>query len=337
MCYNFEVQRTPLGVVDTFAKGFTMVNRRLWVVAIIIALDLVLWLGPKVSISPLLDDGLNWYHHLLVQSSLQFGPQQALRPDEIEQLYTQTSLALEPLRQVNLLATLAWNLPCLIKIGASSGLGPLGGKVMALDMWSWFLMLLVGLGAVGLLGSCLYLGALAHLARGESIRGAALVRSLGRNWLRLVLYFILLGILGLLLVPPLLLASGTVAGLNPLGAGLVAVIAFIVMLCLMFTLFFVDDAIFVSNAGVLKAIWYSANIVWRNLWSALAFFLVANVILLGMPVAWGLILGHPVGVVVAILGNAYIATGVLTASMLYYWERFAQWRSPSQEGRSLAT
>ena len=40
----------PLGVIDTLTAGYETINRRLWLLLFPIALDLLFWLGPKLSV-----------------------------------------------------------------------------------------------------------------------------------------------------------------------------------------------------------------------------------------------------------------------------------------------
>jgi hypothetical protein len=44
----------PLGVIGCLAAGFEVLGRNLWLVVLPVLLDLLLWLGPRFSIVPLL-------------------------------------------------------------------------------------------------------------------------------------------------------------------------------------------------------------------------------------------------------------------------------------------
>jgi hypothetical protein len=87
-------------------------------------------------------------------------------------------------------------------------------------------------------------------------------------------------------------------------------------------LFFAPDAIFISRVGPIQAIRRSVRVVHAGVWSALTLAILITVILVGTgqvwialasQVSWGLALG--------IVGNAYIASGLVAASMLFYRER----------------
>jgi hypothetical protein len=89
-------------------------------------------------------------------------------------------------------------------------------------------------------------------------------------------------------------------------------------------LFFAIDAIFVSNAGPLAAIQRSVGVVRRNLRPSLALIILTWLILAGMAQVWDILansLQSPYGVAAGILGNAYIASGLIAAGMIFYTQR----------------
>ena len=63
------------------------------------------------------------------------------------------------------------------------------------------------------------------------------------------------------------------------------------------------------------------RLVGRNFWSAAGFILLYLVITYGMLVVWSRLGDEPWAGVVAILGNAYITSGLVAASMVYYRTR----------------
>ena len=89
-------------------------------------------------------------------------------------------------------------------------------------------------------------------------------------------------------------------------------------------LFFSVAAIFVSGAGPLAAIQRSVGVVRKHPWASLALVLLTWLILAGMDRVWDALafqLPFPAGAVVGILGNAYIASGLIAAGMVFYTQR----------------
>jgi len=48
-----ERSKIALTIIDALAAGFDLVRRRLWLILVPVVLDLFLWLGPRISIGPL--------------------------------------------------------------------------------------------------------------------------------------------------------------------------------------------------------------------------------------------------------------------------------------------
>jgi hypothetical protein len=133
----------------------------------------------------------------------------------------------------------------------------------------------------------------------------------------------LLGV-GLLLGAPLLLLLGFIALFAQFVAMLGLVLLAGAVLFVGLHLFFAVNAIFVSDVGPLAAIQRSVGVVRRNLWPSIALVLLTWLILAGMSRVWDLLASNvqsPYGIGLSILGNAYIASGLIAASMIFYTER----------------
>ncbi|HUX87106.1 MAG TPA: hypothetical protein VMW65_08895, partial [Chloroflexota bacterium] len=98
----------------------------------------------------------------------------------------------------------------------------------------------------------------------------------------------------------------------------------IIAILLVVYLFFLVDAIVVSQAGPIRATLSSARVVANNFWPSVGFIVLIYVISLGTQVIWTSLSQSPAGTLVAIAGNAYIASGLTAASMLFYQSRVAK-------------
>src|SRR5436309_1402142 len=65
-----KMPEPPLGVIASITSGFEAVNARLELVLLPLGLDLFLWLGPHLSIQPMMDKSLNLIRILLTQNPL---------------------------------------------------------------------------------------------------------------------------------------------------------------------------------------------------------------------------------------------------------------------------
>jgi len=59
--------------------------------------------------------------------------------------------------------------------------------------------------------------------------------------------------------------------------------------------------------------------------------LAINLLMLGFRAVWGLIGSTPFGAIVAIMGNAYLATAMLLAVFAYYENLRSRWQAHAAE------
>ena len=312
-------QAQPTGVIETLSAGYTAVNRQLWVILLPVLLDVFLWLGPHVSFSPLVGPAVTHATELTRQVAL--GPRRALRNPEISAgLDESRQYLIARADEVNGLSVLAWGpvgLPSLATLPDDNE------ELAFVDGWADGLALLAACFGVSLLlGGWFYGG----LAAGSVGAGGPL--SAGRNTPRAVLSVLgLVGVLvgaALLLGLPVLLLIGFTALVSPPVAMLGGLMLAAGVLFASVHLFFAVDAIFVSHARPLAAIQRSVGLVRRNLWPSVALILLTWLILAGMSRVWDILgsnLQPPYGVAVGILGNAYIASGLIAAGMVFYTQR----------------
>jgi hypothetical protein len=93
-------------------------------------------------------------------------------------------------------------------------------------------------------------------------------------------------------------------------------------------LFFLVDAIVVSEVGPVRAAVNSARVVSSNVWSTVLFIFLVWVISAGLQLVWGAMSKTLFGTGVAIVANAYVASGLAAASMQYYQTRVSRLPAP---------
>ncbi len=301
-------EQPPAGVVETLGTAFAMLNRRPQLIFVIAVLDFLFWLGPRLPAG----DITRSLADVLVRSG-------ALPPDQ--------RAAFQGLgEELDLLTLLASFLPSLV-----SALGP-DTFAIPYDPVVWRLSLpaaaLGGLGlfASGVLVSMAYWTLLADIVRGERFRSRRYGRAVLRNTGAMLAYLglILLGAIGLSLVGSMVLLAATVAGLAPVVTDLLMFLFVLGAIAFYFATFFVEDAIVMSSAGPFRSVSYSLGIVRVAFWPSVRFIVAASIIQLGLPLALRVFTAHALAVPFAILSYAYIATGLMLASLLFYRERIVQ-------------
>src|SRR5690606_19060047 len=92
-----------------------------------------------------------------------------------------------------------------------------------------------------------------------------------------------------------------------------AVMATLVLIAQLY-FFFAPDAIFISGVGPIRAIRQSAAVVQAGVWSALTLAILITVILIALGQIWMLLAAQATwGLALGIVGNAYIASGLVAA------------------------
>jgi hypothetical protein len=311
----------PTGVIETLSAGYSALNRQLWVLLLPIALNVFLWLGPHVSYSPLVDpvvtDATEWTRQVAL------GPRRAIRnADVLTQFEQSRQYVIAHSDDVNGLSALAWGplaLPNLVSLPGSGS-----DEVAFVNGWTDGLILLCACVGLGLLLGGWFYGGLALASTRAPGGPLAAGRGVPRAVLDVLgLVAVLIGA-ALLLGLPVLLLIGFSVLVSPPVAVLGAVLLCVGVLFAVVHLFFAVVAIFVSSAGPLAAIQRSVGLVRRHLWPSVALILLTWLILAGMGRVWEVLasnLQSPFGVVLGILGNAYVASGLIAASMIFYAQR----------------
>lgn len=292
-----------VSLIDIVSQGFYAVNRCVWVLLIPITIDLFYWLGPRVSIAPLLAQLRSLNPQAWDQAQEQLGAQ------IIEQLSTfdlRYMMLLNPLQPLipNLEEIPTWFTPSTWQVhNIGSGLG-----------------VIVIINLVALIFAVLYLLPLATAIseKKHQIDPRRFTRALTS----------LLGVAGIIIGVVMLasLLTAVVSGilmlvLEPLGL-LVFFASMGLLLWFLFVVSFSFDAVVVSGLGPLRAMWSSFWVVQRSLLSAIGLWLLSLVIVGGMGIIWrGIATESWLGLLVAIVGSAYITSGMAAAHLAFYRNR----------------
>ena len=310
-------------MIETLSAGYAAVNRQPWVLLLPIVLNLFLWLGPHVSYSqlvgPAVTNATEWTRRAAV------GPRRVVGdPEAISSLEQTRQWLIAHSDDVNGFEALVWSPLALPNV---DGLPANDESLAFVNGWGdGVLLLLASLGLGLLLGGWFY-GGLAGASTGKEGDPVNACRRVPRAVVDVLgLVVVLIGA-ALLLGLPVLLLIGFTALVSPPIAVLGSVLLLAGLLFASVHLFFSVPAIFVSHAGPLGAIQRSVGTVRRHLWPSVALIVLTWLILAGMSRVWDLLasnLQSPYGAVLGILGNAYIASGLIAAAMVFYIQRSEQ-------------
>lgn len=355
-----EKSARPLGVIGSLAAGFEMIGRHLWLILWPLVLDLLLWLGPRLSVAPLFE---------------QFCGFLLARPAPDPTTARQVAQAVELLGQLgerfNLLSLLSvvplLNVPSLLAQRPPGAVSPLGEPAIQaitnpLALMGWLAVLC----PVGLALGFLYLSGLArrvravrsdrhqaqgpHRVRGSrpDVEGQGVAEGAPANqverWtsggegsvravrvfsglVKLIRVFLFAGSLvavGMVLVPIWMLIVGGVLALVPPLGFLVWSLGIGLGSYMVLHLLFVVPGVLVGDRGLVQAVWESILLIHTQFPAVVGLVLLVVIIYQGMGFIWSLPSAESWSLAVGILGNACIASGVTAALFVFYQERIGK-------------
>ncbi len=297
-----------VGVIDAIAEGCFAVARRPVLLLPPVLLDLLYWAGGRLTVAPLTDAYLR----------LARGAGVAVEPGLADGLN-------EFAAGSDLFALLSlWVNALLPQLDADRVARPWGRGVLDPGHWSVVLLGGIALTLLGLLLFALYLAGVAQLVREEPFDPRQIARRAPACWLRLLgLYALMAGGVLLLGMPIFLLAALLALAGAGTSVGPLLVLFILPLLWLYCFLALAPEAVAVSEAGPLQALKLSVRVVRRNFWPTIGLLAATILITTGLPFGWRALTPNPAGVPLAIAGNAYVATGLTAAAMVFYRERLA--------------
>ena len=306
-----RTESAPLGIIDCLSTGFGAVAQKPLLLLIPLLLDAFLWLGPRLSITP-----------IAAKLASQLGSVAGATNGNSAALFEQN--VSEILGSYNLFAALStWPLgaPSLVAGNATEN-GPLGSQLtIGVQSAQAFLGLLLALVLAGLLVGSLYLGLVArHVGeKGESTR--TWVSRVWLYWARILALAFTVVVVAFFVSVPFFLAVELIAMILAPLASLVLLAGVAMGMWGLFHLFFATHGILLHGMGVRRAIYSSVALVRQYRFSAVGLLLVAVVIGLGLTTVWNMPPSNSWMRLIAIIGNAFVNTGLVTATFVYYRER----------------
>lgn len=300
---------TPPKLILSIRAGFDAITTHIGLILFPLALDLLLWLGPRLKMQGVLQ---SFIKDVTSQPSLN-------TTDMLQLVQVTREIWATLAERLNILATLR-----TFPIGVPSLMfstmpieNPFGNAIThelesPSTILSWWLLLVL----FGLLLGALYwsLVARATIAVPQPLDfgrvGWATLQTLG-------LSIGLLVALSALLIPMMLLIS-FMALLSPAIAQFILLLGLFVVLWVAIPLFFSPHGIFALGQNAFAAAFTSLQVVRFNMGGASLFFITAVILSQGMDTLWRMPGESSWLSLVGILGHAFISTALLASSFIYY-------------------
>ena len=318
---------TPAGVIDTIADAVTFVVQRPWLIAVPIVIDLILWLVLKVTLGPVIDNVIRLMESTQVEGSAQIIEQLEQYGDQI--MISDYLGAFVPTLFTGM--SLDTVMGVLMLFVAPDGFGVprvdlyepwQNGLVDTIAPQSGMVVLLVWM-AVMLISSVtmiLFRVPIVRAIRGTKPIGMA--EEMARSWVNFMLYLLLLLVVGVAALIPLALMSALVPilGLSVAFFTSFALLIFGGMLGV-YSLFVVD-AMLVHRTSPFNGFRMSIAVGRAYFGQVLRFAMTSIFVMLATLRLWSELAGSAPGLIISLVGSAFIGTVLAAASVFFYTDRF---------------
>ncbi len=300
----------PPRLIVSFLVGFNAVANNIQLILFPLALDLLLWFGPHLRLKDLVAPLVDQMNATLTQMTT---------PDMAQLVQTAKDTWVSTIEHFNLLSSIRTYPIGIPSLFASIGplLTPMGPAIIyespsaALTFGTWLLVTLVGI-----IGGSLYFNEIARVTSPERAL-VSFKRIIWQFVQSILLGILLIVILMVILVPASILIS-VLTMINPVLAQIAVLLISIIVLWLLIPLVFSPHGIFAFKQNAFVSILLSVRMVRYFLPTTGLFLLFAVVISQGMDLLWRVPPETSWMALVGILGHAFITTGLLSASFVYY-------------------
>lgn len=313
----YEDVRRPMGALACIVTGFEVVARRPTLIILPLALDLWLWLGPRLSIAPVLQEMKQFIHQmtLLDPDAAGMAESLAMMSQVLDELSSGFNLfaALNPgpllgvpvLMPVRLGGQTPWGVQPTLTVGST-------GLIVLLSV----LLALVGLGL-----NALYLHNVGRAVLDETaaeLPGPEDVFTLWRKFVRLGVGLLVVG----LIFSVALSLFVTLLGLINLAIAGLALTLFSAMgIFILFHLVFTVPGMVQMRRGVVEAVRESMLLARGDFLQAMLLLGLILVVTQGLNVVWTLPTTDSWATAVGLAGHAFVSTAVTAALFIFYQER----------------
>ena len=302
----------PPGVMGSLRDGFNAVSNHVWLILLPLLLDVLLWLGPRVSVgtlvSPFFKLAFSQMRTTLTSSS------------DLQRFTVYQSSFSEVLERFNLLSLIGrlQTFP----VGISSLLAqtmpvknPLGSQDVV-QITS--LPALLGLAFLFIVIGWVVGGLYFHWVSGITLGNRVTMISLSWAIVQTIILSVVWVVGLMVILVPMMVILTFLTLLSPLLASGILLLALFFSFWLIVPLFFTPHGIFVRRQNAFYSIFTSLRMARFTLPTSALFVLCVFLLTTGMNYLWSVPTGDSWMLLVGIAGHAFITTALLAASFVYY-------------------
>ncbi|MBT3389447.1 MAG: hypothetical protein HN413_03470 [Chloroflexi bacterium] len=323
---------TPPSVFSAMIAGFDAVTNHIGLILFPLGLDLLIWLAPRLRLKNIIEDWMSFVAQ--TQGDI---PDFAVMAGRVEEIWL---LLAERFNLLSMLRSYPIGVPSFVS--AHPLLAQPFGDAEFVDISSVWIALLIagGLTVLGLIAGTLFFSLVGQIAIHDELK---LLKSL-TDWPRasfqvlLLTFFWFLLILGISI--PVSCGMLLLALVGNSGLPLAVMIFGGMMLWFAFQFLFVPHSILVNRSSVWGGIRQSIQIIRMTLPTTATFVVGLLLVSQVMDMLWILPPEDSWLMLIGLVGHAFVATGLLSASFIYYqqashWVQFI-FESQSTQNTSVA-
>ena len=306
-----QVNQNPPALIASLIAGFDAVTRNIMLILIPVILDLLLWWGPHLKISKLIQ--------IFTDQMLSF-PQQS--PEATQYIQTSREIWQYISDHLNLMIALR-SYPVGVPSLMVSRLPLQTPGIMQPASWditnfwvgagTWLLLTLFGV----ITGTFYFL-----IVANASVKGSRKLSSFVPIWLGAFFQVVLLSLFFLILLVAISIPAGCILSVLALGSPAIGRIALFLygggIIWLLFPLLFSPHGIFINRNNVLESVRKAVRITRMTLPTTSLLFLSILLLSQGLDILWGSPNETSWFALLGITGHAFITTGLLATSFIYY-------------------
>ncbi len=313
----------PPRIIPSLTEGFNSIASHIYIIVFPVAFDLLLWFGPLIRIKNLLLPAI--LNATEASASAYAGESQSLIESSKE---TWTAI----LSQFNLLSglrTLPIGIPSLL-VGHGVTQNPLGVlSIIEIQTPYTIWWITLGLFFIGVILGCFYYSLIASVTTetGGSLKLQDLVKNAIQSFILSLLLFMALFILS---IPAICLIFAIALFLPALGY-VPFMIFGLIFVWVMLPLAFSPQGIFAERLKATASIANSVRLVRSLMSSAGLFFMIMILMQYGLDFLWSTPDSGNWMLLIGILGHAFISSGLIASTFVYYKKGTVWLRTALQE------
>ena len=300
-----QILPPPPGIIGSLRAGFDVTAGHITAILMPVALDLILWLGPRLSLNTLAQPVLNYIQQGMTANG-------GFKPEDVTSMMTLYQQSFKAFNVLALLRTFPVGVASLIS-GKLPGLTPLGmPTTMQIDSYLNLVGLVFLLTLIGWLFGGLYFRWVAAIVTPENLPSTVgvLIQTLFYS----VVWVLVCWILGL----PIIFTVSLIFMFNSVVGEVVLVILAFISMWLIVPVFFSPHGIFVKKQNAFASILGSFQMARFTLPTSSLFVLTVFLLAYSSNFLWAIPTNDSWLTLVGILGHGFVTTALLASSFKYY-------------------